>query len=129
MAWNEILGHDRVKKILSRAITENKVASAYLFAGPDGVGKDALALQFAKTMNCESPRQSGDLIDSCDECKSCRQFAKLAHSNLEYVFSIPSGGADSKSDNPLEKLTKAQIDEIKSQVAMKAENRYHKMKI
>lgn len=51
MAWNTIIGQQRVKKILQRAITEQKIPHGYCFWGMEGVGKDALALEFAKTVN------------------------------------------------------------------------------
>ncbi len=126
---SRIIGHHRVKKILQHAILENKVASAYLFSGIDGIGKDGLAIEFAKTLNCTNSITTNDTIEPCNECRSCKQFDKLAHSNLDYLFSIPSGGGDSKSDNPLAKLTKAQIEEIKREIEAKAKDPYHKMAI
>ena len=51
MAWSNVIGQDRVKQILINAILNEKVAHAYLFYGPEGVGKDAMAIEFAKALN------------------------------------------------------------------------------
>ena len=126
---SKIIGHQRVKKILYHAIVENKVASAYLFSGIEGIGKDGLAFEFAQTLNCSNPVIKTNSIEPCHQCRNCKQFDKLAHANLDYLFSIPSGGADSKSDNPLEKLTKSQVEDIKKQIEAKAKNPYHKITI
>ena len=127
MSWNKIIGNERIKKILQRAILENRIAHAYLFTGQEGVGKDAFAIQFAKVVNCLHPQKSDESIESCDECKSCKFFDKLTHPNFEYIFAVPSGKSDSSSDNPIDKLTEAQIEEIKSQIELKTEDNFHKI--
>jgi DNA polymerase-3 subunit delta' len=130
MAWYQILGHEREKKILQRAILEGRVAHAYLLWGPEGIGKDALAIEFAKTVNCECPVIKSDTINACDSCKSCRQMDALSHNNLQFVHSMPAGKASSKKDeDPLSTLSDEQIEEIKEQLALKAKDKYHKLSI
>ncbi len=129
MSWKNINFHERVKKILQKTILEKKIPSAYLFWGIEGVGKSAIAIEFAKTLNCIHPIIKEDTINSCDECRSCKQFENLSHPNLTFVFSLPPGkGADS-SDNSLAKLSDEQIDLIKEQLVAKAHNIYHKISI
>ena len=126
----KIIGHQREQKILNNAILGNRIASAYLFVGIDGIGKDAIALEFAQILNCMNPIKTEENIHSCGECKHCKQFENLSNTNLDYVFSLPSGKSSSKkSDSPLDGLSKAQIDEIKEQLLMKAENRYHRISL
>lgn len=127
MSWNVILGHDRTKKILQRAILEKKIANAYLLWGIEGIGKDALAFEFAKTVNCYSPIIQGDAVYACDECKSCKQASNFSHPNIQYIFSLPAGKGSDKSESAVNKLSDEQIDEIKEQLSLKSENIYHKV--
>ncbi len=130
MAWYQLLGHEREKKILQRAILEGRIAHAYLLWGPEGIGKDALALEFAKTVNCEQPVIESDSINSCDQCKSCKQIDALSHQNLQFVHSMPAGKASSKKDeDPLASLSDEQIEEIKEQFALKAKDKYHSFSV
>jgi DNA polymerase-3 subunit delta' len=137
MAWNSVIGQHRVKNILVRAIDEGRIAHAYCFWGNEGVGKDALALEFAKVVNCEHPaRDAEGLTSACDVCKSCRQAAALQHPNIQFVFSLPaakssSADKDGVSGNvsPLLKLSDDQIQIIQEQLRLKAENLYHNIAI
>ncbi len=52
MSWNTIIGQIRVKGIIQRALKEHSIAHAYCFYGNEGIGKEALALELAKVMNC-----------------------------------------------------------------------------
>jgi DNA polymerase-3 subunit delta' len=126
LSWNRIIGLGREKKILQRAILSNRVHHAYLFHGIDGIGKRGMAFEFAKTLNCKSPIVGDDEIYACEECDSCHQMDNLSHPNLHLIYSFPTGKAtDSKSDNPLARLTEAQVEELQSQLAIFAENPYH----
>lgn len=130
MSWKNILSHERVKKILQRAILEDKVPSAYLFWGLEGIGKDSLALEFAKTVNCLNPIVSEGEISACDECRSCKQADAFSHTNIQIIYSLPAGkGSDTTSESPLAKLTDEQIGEITDQLKLKSENIYHKISI
>lgn len=125
MSWHKIIGHDKIKRILQNAIKNNRIAHAYCFTGIHGIGKDALAIQFAKTVNCEHQVVIDDFIDSCDECHTCRQFDSLSHPNIELLFSLPAGkSSDSRSDSQYDKLSSEQIDIIKEELEQKAANPY-----
>ncbi len=67
MAFKDISGNARVKKILVKALQKNKVPNSLLFCGPEGVGKRETAVVLAKALNC---RQKED--DACEACSSCR---------------------------------------------------------
>lgn len=82
MSFDHILGHKREIGILRSAILNGRVAHSYLFAGPEGVGKRAVALAFAKALNCEVP--SGG--EPCESCQSCELFERKAHPNLMEVW-------------------------------------------
>ncbi|MBN1223607.1 MAG: DNA polymerase III subunit delta' [Candidatus Aminicenantes bacterium] len=70
MAFGDILGNNRAKRILRKALQRGRVPNSLLFIGPQGVGKKETALVLAKAMNC----QKGD--DACEACPSCRAINK-----------------------------------------------------
>lgn len=132
MAWNEIIGLEREKKILEKALLEKRLASAYCFIGIEGVGKDAVALELAKVANCYNPIISlkedennlkYESIDACDECKSCKLARSFSHPNIQYVFALPVPASGKKE------ITDEQFELMKQQIALKSENKYHKISI
>lgn len=129
MAWSQIVGHVRIKKILQTSFIEGKVASSYLFHGADGVGKDAMALEFAKLLNCDSPTINNNSADACERCRSCRNAAAMQHNSIQYVFALPTGKNESKDDPPLSKLSDEQISSIMEQIAKKSDNIYHQIAV
>jgi len=70
MAFGDILGNSRAKRILRKALQRGRVPNSLLFIGPEGVGKKETALALAKAMNCHK----GD--DACEACPSCRAINK-----------------------------------------------------
>ncbi|MTI82080.1 MAG: DNA polymerase III subunit delta' [Firmicutes bacterium] len=82
---NDIIGHQQNIYTLHKAIVDNKVAHAYLFTGPAGVGKTTTAQAFGMALLCESPVEG----DSCCSCRSCNQVSGGNHPDLHQVS--PSG--------------------------------------
>ena len=68
MAFKDVPGNSRVKKILIRALQKNRVPNSLLFCGPEGVGKRETALVLAKALNCQ--RRSDDACETCASCKA-----------------------------------------------------------
>jgi len=127
MSWDNILGQERIKLILSNAIKNNRISSSYLFTGIEGIGKDYIAIEFAKIVNCENKFNKNDIIYSCDKCKSCVTFDNLSNENLILIYSLPTVKSSSKSDDPIQNLDEKQLLELKSQLNLKIENKYHKI--
>lgn len=80
MAFQDIIGHQMVIKLLKRALVNQRVNHAYIFIGPDGVGKQFTALQFAKALNCLE-----EIDDSCGHCRSCRKFTSGNHPDFQII--------------------------------------------
>lgn len=84
MFFRDVIGQDDIKTRLIRSVDEGRVAHAQLFYGAAGVGCLPMALAYAQYLSCEN-RTDGD---SCGQCASCRQYAKLSHPDLHLVFPI-----------------------------------------
>jgi len=83
----DLIGHETVIYSLRRAVAEERVAHAYLFAGPDGVGKATAARALAAALLCREPRDG----DACGCCRDCVQLAAGNHPDLHVL--VPDGAA------------------------------------
>lgn len=81
MSFNRILGQDQAKQIVQRALKKSTVAHAYLFFGPDSVGKKLTAIEIAKALNCTVSGPE----DGCDQCPSCQKIAAQTHPDIFFV--------------------------------------------
>ncbi len=87
LCFKHLLGHKRAKSLLQEAAAKNKIGHAYLFRGPDGVGKKRAALTFAAYLNCKKPQDD----DACCRCASCRKYISGNHPDLIHI--APEGAA------------------------------------
>jgi DNA polymerase III subunit delta' len=101
----DIKGQDKVIRILSNAIEHNRISQAYLFHGPEGVGKFTTALNFGMAINCIAKANKRP----CGTCVSCRKYLDLNHPDFSYIFPIPrmktNETGDMKSQSVDEYLT------------------------
>ena len=79
MSFKGIIGQDRVITILKNIKKYEKIAHAYIFAGPVSCGKTKTALEFAKVLNCENPTENG----ACDSCRSCNKINNEIHPEVK----------------------------------------------
>ncbi len=86
MSFKEIWGQEKALNFLKRAFQSKRLAHAYLFVGPEGVGKKLTAFNLAKALNCLTPPTPGDC---CDQCPSCQKINAATHPDL--VFIEPAG--------------------------------------
>jgi len=84
VSFVRVIGQSRPKMILQRAVKNRHLHHAYFFTGPEGVGKEALAIEFAKLLYCSA---GGD--DPCDQCTHCRRVGQFNHPDFFYLFPMP----------------------------------------
>jgi DNA polymerase-3 subunit delta' len=82
MSWDRIRGHDDARHRLLAAYRQGRLGHAYLFVGPDGIGKRRFAVEFAKALLCEAPL--GEL-SACDRCPACAQVEAVTHPDFALV--------------------------------------------
>jgi DNA polymerase-3 subunit delta' len=77
LAWQRVRGHDALVEGFRRAVRRGRLAHAYLFTGPSGVGKRLFGLELAKALLCEAA--PADSLEACDRCPACVQVEAGTH--------------------------------------------------
>jgi DNA polymerase-3 subunit delta' len=95
VSWKRLRGHDALVESFDRVVKRGRLAHAYLFTGPAGVGKRLFAGELAKALLCEAAAR--DKLDACDACAACRQVVAGTHPDF-YTASRP----DDKVEFPIE---------------------------
>ena len=93
MSFDTVVGQGALTTTLKNAVKSGKLAHAYLFCGPRGVGKTTCARIFAKAINCQNPTPDGE---ACNECESCQSFNEQRSLN---IFEL-----DAASNNSVEHI-------------------------
>ena len=83
MPWHSVRGHDRVVETLRRSLAQGRLPHAFLFVGPEGVGKRTFALTLAQALLCE--RAEAAALDPCETCPSCLQVKAGTHPDVLQV--------------------------------------------
>ena len=91
MSFDSVVGQSALTTTLKNAVKSGKLAHAYLFCGPRGVGKTTCARIFAKAINCEHPREDGE---ACNECESCRAFNEQRSFNIFELDAASNNGVE-----------------------------------
>ncbi len=86
--FRDILGQEGAVERLKAALRQGRLAHAYLFLGPDGVGKAATARALAGALNCTAPLEDGD---ACGACPSCRRLAAGTHPDFLVILPTSEG--------------------------------------
>lgn len=89
--FDTVVGQEALTTTLKNAISTNKLAHAYLFCGPRGVGKTTCARIFAKTINCLNKTTQGE---ACNECESCKAFNEQRSYNIHELDAASNNAVD-----------------------------------
>jgi len=122
--WPRVIGQRRVKETLRAALRSGRLAHAYLFYGEEGVGKDAMAIELARVIRCERGTD-----DACGECPSCSRMAALQHPDVRLIVPLPRGSQEKDDDEPLARLSDADVRAVREQIALKAADPYHRIQV
>lgn len=90
-SFDAVVGQQALTTTLKNAVASGKLAHAYLFCGPRGVGKTTCARIFAKVINCTNPTPDGD---ACGECESCKAFAEQRSLNIFELDAASNNGVE-----------------------------------
>ncbi len=89
--FRSVVGQEALTTTLKNAIAGNKLAHAYLFSGPRGVGKTTCARIFAKTINCLDPTND---FEACNACESCKAFNEQRSYNIHELDAASNNSVD-----------------------------------
>jgi DNA polymerase-3 subunit delta' len=86
MSLKDIFSQEKAIAVLQKALAAGKVPHAYIFAGPEGVGKFTTAREWARLLLCENSTIENDFADSCGLCRSCQLFEAGSHPDFNPVY-------------------------------------------
>ncbi len=122
--WPRVIGQQRVKRTLIGALRSARLPHAFLFYGPEGVGKDAMAFELARAIHCV---QGGP--DACGSCDPCTRISTMQHPDVQLITALPLGKGEEKGDPPLAKLSTEDLAAVREEHRRKAENPYARVSI
>ncbi len=93
-SFESVTGQEHVTRTLANAIKRDKIAHAYLFCGPRGVGKTSIARIFAKALNCEK----GPTPEPCGKCSNCKEIAEGTSLAVREIDGASHNGVDNVRD-------------------------------
>ena len=124
MYQTNILNNDSwnfLKKLKKR----NRIPNALLFHGDDGIGKEAIAIEFAAYIYCQS-----NLPDSaCGDCSTCSKIKNNNYEYIDYIFPLPKGKITSKKDSVVKSFTEKTLSEYNYELKEKLSNPFHSISI
>lgn len=91
MSFDSVVGQQALTTTLKNTVKSGKLAHAYLFCGPRGVGKTTCARIFAKAINCQNPTPDGE---ACNECESCKAFNEQRSYNIFELDAASNNGVE-----------------------------------
>src|SRR3989338_6856814 len=88
--FDELIGQEHITKILTESIKTKRLAHAFLFCGPRGVGKTSCARILAKSLNCKE----GPTVSPCGACPACREIAQATSFDVIEIDGASNRGID-----------------------------------
>jgi DNA polymerase-3 subunit delta' len=97
VSWSHLQGHEHLIKAFRQVVQRGRLAHAYLFCGPVGVGKRLFAEELAKALLCENPGRPADVLEACDQCPACALVGANTHPDF-FTLSRP----EDKNEMPID---------------------------
>src|SRR5438034_791835 len=91
MPFRTLAGHRKILDLLSRSIAGGSLPPSLIFSGPEGVGKQRVAVAVAQALNCTNPGQADLQYDACGACPTCKRIARGIHGDVLMVMPGDSG--------------------------------------
>ena len=107
---------------LKQISLSDKLGSAYFFSGQPGCGKEGIAIQFAKLLNCESGE--GNI---CENCPSCIKITNLQHEKLNLIFPLPT--PKKQGNTGLDSIDNKDLDTVNEAIKKKSQDPFYKIRI
>ena len=111
--------------LLEKIKTKSRVPNALLFHGPEGIGKEAHAIEFASFLNCTNTENK----HACGTCISCKKIKHNNHEYINYIFPLPKGKITSKNDDIHKAFNEKTLASYNKEIKLKLKNPYHKIHI
>jgi DNA polymerase-3 subunit delta' len=91
VSWQRVQGHEAQAAAFARAVRRGRLAHAYLFIGPSGIGKRLFAVELAKALLCEAAAadRPPDALEACDQCPACKQIDAGTHPDFRIAVRPP----------------------------------------
>lgn len=124
MLWERVIGQQHLQEMLQQSIIGARIPQALLLSGSRGRGSLALAIEFAKTLNCFTPVRTQISVAPCGTCQSCAQARSLQHPNIAIVTALPAGKVEQESD-----FKEDVLEEMREQIAEIAADPYTTFKV
>src|SRR4051794_40292154 len=94
--WGKVLGHDRPAQAFESLVARDRLAHAYFFCGPAGIGKRMFAVELGKSLLCE---RQDKRFEACGRCSSCIQVAAGSHPDF-----VIAGRPEERNELPIETI-------------------------
>ncbi len=108
----ELIAQDTIAKRFQGLINSGRIGSAYLFSGPEGAGKAAMALNLSANLLCQTPKDGL----ACGECASCKKMKSMNHPDMHFIHIMPKAKSPSNTD-PYAGLSEADYESIRHERA------------
>jgi DNA polymerase-3 subunit delta' len=118
MSFKDIFCQDKAIELLQRAFKSGRSAHAYIFAGPEGVGKFRTACEWARLLLCHDPVIENDFAESCGRCRSCELFEAVGHPDFNHIykelreFTEDGRGKPPPVDLPIDVIREFLVDKV-----------------
>ena len=123
--WKKIKGQRRVINILKTIYRSGRIPHSFIFHGIEGTGKDAVAIEFAKLINCD---RADVETGACDECRSCRQMSLLNSASFKFITPLPTPKKDD-DEKDSQTFTESDFEILNAELKYKSQDPYHKIDI